>query len=325
MILCHRGDTTYYPENTINSMIDAMHSESFDGVEIDIQVTKDNQWIIYHDETLTRLNSFSNGSTLVKETILKNFGKIEWKGELFNVDLLSDMESINFPKNKILNIEIKSKFNDMTSEHLFNLIFIIRNIKVKKIISSFDHMWVDWCQENELKFGFLIHKEEDIPNKGNFWIVNSEIFNNVVKKFSNITFATYGKLIKHPSIKYNIVDLRINKNVYIDGIFNVINDELVNFFKMIKKFGDKLYVGVFDNFHSPDSIDINIRIDQLKTIKLIDNIISPAPYYNSKVGNLTKEFIQKQNIDIIIYNKCNNNLEQHYKYASQLLILKKPL
>ena len=49
MILCHRGIQNYYPENTLGSINEALTSDKYDGVELDINLTKDNKWIIKTD------------------------------------------------------------------------------------------------------------------------------------------------------------------------------------------------------------------------------------------------------------------------------------
>ena len=53
MIIAHRAEHTYYPENSLEAVISAWLCGA-DAVEIDIQKTKDGHWICMHDETLTR-------------------------------------------------------------------------------------------------------------------------------------------------------------------------------------------------------------------------------------------------------------------------------
>ena len=57
MFLCHRGISDYYPENTLGSIIEAIKHPDYIGAEIDIQLTRDEEWIVYHDNNLLRLNS----------------------------------------------------------------------------------------------------------------------------------------------------------------------------------------------------------------------------------------------------------------------------
>lgn len=53
----HRGESTYYPENSIESIISAYHAGA-DAVEIDVRYTKDGIAVLEHDETLTRHTNF---------------------------------------------------------------------------------------------------------------------------------------------------------------------------------------------------------------------------------------------------------------------------
>ena len=57
--MCHRGIKEYYPENTTGSILDTNNNIKYDGVEFDIRLTKDNQWILYHDDDLLRLNGIN--------------------------------------------------------------------------------------------------------------------------------------------------------------------------------------------------------------------------------------------------------------------------
>ena len=105
MILCHRGIQNYYPENTLGSINEALLSNKYNGVEIDISLTKDNKWILYHDSNLLRLNSINKD---LKNINFEDINEIKWKGKKFLVNLLSELSSIK--TNKILNIEIKPKY-----------------------------------------------------------------------------------------------------------------------------------------------------------------------------------------------------------------------
>lgn len=55
--ISHRGDFTYYPENSIESYI-SVYKMGGDAVEIDVQVTSDGQLILMHDSTLERMTDY---------------------------------------------------------------------------------------------------------------------------------------------------------------------------------------------------------------------------------------------------------------------------
>ena len=86
MKICHRGITEYFPENTIGSIYDTIQSNKYDGIEIDIQLTKDEEWIIYHDHNLYKLNGIEED---VSKINYSDINMIDWKGNNFKVNKFS--------------------------------------------------------------------------------------------------------------------------------------------------------------------------------------------------------------------------------------------
>ena len=66
-IFAHRGLSSIYPENTLIAFEKALEYE-IDGIETDVQLTKDGELVIIHDETLDRT---TNGTGFVKDYTLK--------------------------------------------------------------------------------------------------------------------------------------------------------------------------------------------------------------------------------------------------------------
>ena len=67
MIFAHRGFSGYYPENTMLAFQKVAEESCADGIELDIQLTKDGEIVIMHDETLDRT---TNGSGWLKDYTL---------------------------------------------------------------------------------------------------------------------------------------------------------------------------------------------------------------------------------------------------------------
>ncbi|WP_163102649.1 glycerophosphodiester phosphodiesterase [Peribacillus alkalitolerans] len=68
MVFAHRGSAGTHPENTMLSFREAERVGA-DGIELDIQLTKDNQIVVIHDETIDRT---TNGKGFVKDyTVMK--------------------------------------------------------------------------------------------------------------------------------------------------------------------------------------------------------------------------------------------------------------
>ena len=63
IVLGHRGASGYAPENTMESFMLALDLGA-DGVELDVQMTKDGELVIIHDELIDRT---SNGKGWIKD------------------------------------------------------------------------------------------------------------------------------------------------------------------------------------------------------------------------------------------------------------------
>ena len=140
--IAHRGFKGKYPENTLLSFKKAIEVGA-DGIEFDVQFTKDNEVVIIHDETLERT---TDGVGYVKDYTLneiktfnaskcfeKEFGfnAIPTLEEYFimvgNEDIISNIEL----KNSIFPYEgMEKKVCDLISRY---------NMESKVIISSFNH------------------------------------------------------------------------------------------------------------------------------------------------------------------------------------------
>ncbi|MCL2482446.1 MAG: glycerophosphodiester phosphodiesterase [Propionibacteriaceae bacterium] len=107
-IFAHRGASGYAPENTL-AAFNLAREQGADGIELDIQMTKDDELVVIHDETVDR----TTGSTgLVRDLTLDQIKalnasagshtypdeKIPTLDEVF--DLLADSQTL-------INIEIK--------------------------------------------------------------------------------------------------------------------------------------------------------------------------------------------------------------------------
>ena len=67
-IFAHRGFSGYYPENTMLAFQQVAEETVADGIELDIQLTKDGEIVIMHDEMLDRT---TNGSGWLKDHTLE--------------------------------------------------------------------------------------------------------------------------------------------------------------------------------------------------------------------------------------------------------------
>ena len=124
-VLGHRGASGYAPENTLPSFAMALE-QGADGVELDVQLTKDGEIVVIHDETIDRT---SNGRGWVKDLTLAELRQYDYNyqntkdprtGEIVQgnkvypeydkVDIPTMREVFELFKDtgKIINIEIKT-------------------------------------------------------------------------------------------------------------------------------------------------------------------------------------------------------------------------
>ena len=66
-IWAHRGASGYAPENTLEAFELAIHQNA-DGIELDIQLTKDGEIVVAHDE---KINRVTDKSGWIKDYTLK--------------------------------------------------------------------------------------------------------------------------------------------------------------------------------------------------------------------------------------------------------------
>ena len=72
-VIAHRGASGTYPENTMLAFIEAEKCGA-DGIELDVQLTKDNEIVIIHDTTVDRT---TNGAGNVQDYTLEDIRKLK--------------------------------------------------------------------------------------------------------------------------------------------------------------------------------------------------------------------------------------------------------
>ena len=59
----------------------------------------------------------------------------------------------------------------------------------------------------------------------------------------------------------------------------------------------------------------------LENIRMIDKVVSPAPFHGTMFGNLSKEFLQKHEIDFVLYAGELGEWTKHYQDAIDMDIM----
>ena len=145
----HRGSPLVSPENTLLSFQEAIDN-SMDGIELDVQLTKDQKLVIYHDEYINYNNSIVKISNLTLAEInqidvRKNFNELSFQ----KIPELEEVLNI-LPHNIILNIEVKSYGWDMFNNKIERQLLSVIDDKInynQLIISSFNPLVIKRIKE----------------------------------------------------------------------------------------------------------------------------------------------------------------------------------
>lgn len=152
LFYAHRGASFDYPENTMLAFEKAIE-QGADGIELDVQFTKDQQIVVCHDDTIDRT---SDGSGYVDEMtygqlLAYDFG--EFKGSDFageRIPLLSQVLELVKENDILLNIELKNRENKDTGlEKAVCDLVLSYQLQDKVLYSSFDHEMLRRLKEYE--------------------------------------------------------------------------------------------------------------------------------------------------------------------------------
>lgn len=141
-IFAHRGSSGTHPENTLASFKEAIRL-GVDGIELDVQLTKDQNLVVIHDYTLDRT---TNGTGKVNEYTLEELKGFD-AGSKFSPEFQSERiptfrEVLELLKNTNieLNVEIKNPVKHETGIEE-RMIQEIKEFGLlhKVVVSSFNH------------------------------------------------------------------------------------------------------------------------------------------------------------------------------------------
>ncbi|MDM5298676.1 glycerophosphodiester phosphodiesterase [Bacillus pumilus] len=142
-IFAHRGFKGIYPENTMVAFEHALHSGA-DGIELDVQLTKDGRLAVIHDE---KLNRTTNLKGLVKDHTYEELKAGDASHSFYeetgavSIPLLEEvLELISQQSTLIINIELKNSIyrypgmEEKVKEQIEHF-----QIEDRVLVSSFHH------------------------------------------------------------------------------------------------------------------------------------------------------------------------------------------
>ena len=150
LIWGHRGASGYAPENTLPAFQMAADMGA-DGVELDIQMTKDGVIVVCHDETIDRT---STGKGWLKDYTFDELRRLDFSNgnaayEGTKIPTMEEVLDLLDPTGLTINIELKTGiiFYDRIEEKILELVRR-KGWQNRVIYSSFNHYTV--CRIKEL-------------------------------------------------------------------------------------------------------------------------------------------------------------------------------
>ena len=164
-LIAHRGFSAVAPENSSAAFIKAGEAKFF-AAECDIQLTKDEIWVLNHDDDIKRM---TNGKGLVSEFTLGEIKEYKIDGG-YNSHKYPDQELITLDSylnicdeyDIIPQIEIK-KGNNKCLDKILNALDNYEGMREKAMIISFDEDILKSIREtdSEIELWYLTHEITD--------------------------------------------------------------------------------------------------------------------------------------------------------------------
>lgn len=150
-IYAHRGASGTHPENTMESFV-AAEKAGADGIELDVQLTKDKEVVVIHDLTVDRT---TNGSGLVADFTLDQLLKLKannhYKHFFQRTARIPSLRSVfKWLQGNYLRCIVELKNNVKRYEGLEEkVIDLIKQYQLENriILSSFNHRSLERCYE----------------------------------------------------------------------------------------------------------------------------------------------------------------------------------
>lgn len=214
LVWAHRGASGYAPENTLAAFQKAVDLGA-DGVELDIQLTKDDQIVVIHDETIDRT---SDGKGWVKDYTLEelrafNYNRTKPEYKHADIPTMREVFELLKPTGLFINIEIKTGvvFYEKIEEKILALTKEM-GMEDRVCYSSFNHYTVTRIHELSpgAEVGFLYADGPiDMPSYGVKHGVNA-----LHPALYNLQYDGFVKECKEKGLKLNV--WTVNERPYME-------------------------------------------------------------------------------------------------------------
>ncbi len=196
----HRGASEYFPENTILSFDNGIKMNA-NGIETDVQITKDGVLVLFHDDTLDRVTGESGSIKDYTYSELQNF----WVKKGNFKDKIPTLEEflLRYKDSQLtFAIELKVEGVDVQTADVIKKY----GLEDKVVVTSFEFDYIKSIKEysKNLKIGYLAS------------VINDKVLKDL-KDIGGYEICPEGKQITSESVK-NWHDLGFNVRAW--GIYN---------------------------------------------------------------------------------------------------------
>ncbi|GAB3052414.1 glycerophosphodiester phosphodiesterase [Virgibacillus ainsalahensis] len=158
-IIAHRGASKYAPENTMPAFELAYHMGA-DGIETDVQLTKDNIPVLIHDERVKRTTNSVGYIKSYTFDQLKQLDAGSWFSSKFSgTSIVSLNELLEWIKDKALYLNIELKNNKIDYKNLESIVYEEIdhfNLSNRTTLSTFNPNSVKRLQGYHSKIGIAL-------------------------------------------------------------------------------------------------------------------------------------------------------------------------
>ncbi|OQP05734.1 hypothetical protein B1690_11575 [Geobacillus sp. 46C-IIa] len=149
LIFAHRGAAGTYPENTMAAFLEAERAGA-DGIELDVQLTKDGEIVVIHDETVDRT---TDGSGWVHGMTYRELRKLnaaaKWDGRYGHCPIphLEEVLAWLGSTRLFVNIELKNSLIAYETLEQKTIALVRRHgLEKRTLLSSFNHNSMRFCR-----------------------------------------------------------------------------------------------------------------------------------------------------------------------------------
>ena len=199
-------------ENSLDALNYSIDKDYIDGIELDVQLTKDDKLVVIHDK---KVNKLSNGKGLVRKLTFKQLKELDFHGN--KIMTLEEALKI-FPNNKQMLIEIKRPLIGM-KKVIDKYYELIEKYKEKNIITiCFISDVLSYLKQKDknLKTGILVNKKQFynlFNSKADYVFINKKILSKKVIKYILLKNKNLGIYTINSKKEFENIDNILNKEI----------------------------------------------------------------------------------------------------------------